>query len=301
MTKRLALMALSIRPRHLLKARQYTLSLKDKTLVMGVVNLTPDSFSHDGCLVKGHHPAANVRLAKHLIAQGADILDVGAESSRPGALEVSASQELDRLMPTLKRLIKEVKVPISVDTYKPTVAQAALEAGAAIINDIKGTQLDRELLKLVRDYQAAIVLIHMRGNPVSMQHRASYKDVIKEVMEELKISVEKCLESGIKRNRIIIDPGIGFAKTVEHNLEILGNLKVLHTLKCPLLIGPSRKSFIGHILHKEVGERLMGTAATVALGIVQGVHMVRVHDVEAIKDVVLMSDTILNSKSEFSN
>ncbi len=294
MTRRPPLTAFFIRPRHLLKARQYTFVLKDKTLVMGVVNLTPDSFSHDGCLAKNNNPAANVRFAKHMIAHGADILDLGAESSRPGAVAISVSQELERLMPTLKRLVKEVNVPISVDTYKPPVAQAALEAGASIVNNIRGTQVDRALLEVVRDYGAAIVLMHMRGDPLTMQSQASYKNVVKEVMGELKSSIEKYLEMGIKKNRIIIDPGIGFAKTTGHNLEILRNLARLHHLGCPLLIGPSRKSFIGHILHKEPDDRLMGTAATVSLGIAQGVHMVRVHDVEAIKDVVRVCDAIMN-------
>lgn len=261
---------------------------------MGVVNLTPDSFSRDGCLAKSNDPAAHVRFAKQLVAQGADILDLGAESSRPGAVAISVSQELGRLIPTLKRLTKEVKVPISVDTYKPPVAEAALQAGASVVNNIRGTQVDRVLLDVVRHYGAAIVLMHMRGDPLTMQSQASYKNVVKEVMGELKSSIEKCLEMGIKKNRIIIDPGIGFAKTTEHNLEILRNLAKLHHLGCPLLIGPSRKSFIGHILHKEPDERLMGTAAAVSLGIAQGAHMVRVHDVEAIKDVVRVCDAIMN-------
>ena len=282
------------RPRYLLKARQYTLNLQGRTLLMGVVNLTPDSFSKDGCLIHTNDPSSNIRFAKKLIAQGADIIDLGAESSRPGASIVSVSQELDRLMPTLVKLAKTVKVPISVDTYKPQVAQKALDAGASIINNIKGSQISRPLLKLVRDYQAGIVLMHMRGNSCNMQKKASYKNLMQEILKELKISLEKCLEMGIKKDRIIIDPGLGFAKTSEQNLEILRTLYKMHELGCPVLIGPSRKSFIGQVVSKDIEGRLMGTAAAVSLGIATGANIVRVHDVAAIKDVVLMSDAIIN-------
>ncbi|MEI7998487.1 MAG: dihydropteroate synthase [Candidatus Omnitrophota bacterium] len=261
---------------------------------MGVVNLTPDSFSKDGCLIHTNDPSSNIRFAKKLIAQGADIIDLGAESSRPGASIVSVSQELDRLMPTLVKLAKTVKVPISVDTYKPQVAQKALDAGASIINNIKGSQISRPLLKLVRDYQAGIVLMHMRGNSCNMQKKASYKNLMQEILKELKISLEKCLEMGIKKDRIIIDPGLGFAKTSEQNLEILRTLYKMHELGCPILIGPSRKSFIGQVVSKDIEGRLMGTAAAVSLGIATGANIVRVHDVAAIKDVVLMSDAIIN-------
>ena len=286
------------RPLYLLKARQHTLKVGDKTLLMGVVNLTPDSFSNDGRLVKGYDPVTNVRFAKQLIAQGADIIDLGAESSRPGAKAISVQEELGRLMPTLVKLVKTVKVPISVDTYKPQVAKRALEAGASIINNIRGTQINKSLLKIVCDYQAAIVLMHMRGNPRTMRKRASYKNLIKEIIQELKSSLEKCLEAGIKKDRIIIDPGLGFAKTVQHNLVILRNLYQFHALGCPVLIGPSRKSFIGHILQKDTTQRLMGTAAAVSVGVAGGAHIVRVHDVSAMKDVVLMADAIIKEENQ---
>ena len=292
------LTALSIRPQHLLKARQHTLMLGEKTLLMGIVNLTPDSFSKDGCLSESNNPSRNVRFAKQLIAQGADIIDLGAESSRPGASKISVKEELDRLIPTLVKLVKTIKVPISVDTYKPQVVQAALDAGAGIINNIQGVQLNKSLVKMIYDCQAAIVLMHMRGNSQTMQKKTHYKNLLKEILQELRPSLEKCLEMGIKKNRIIIDPGLGFAKTATQNLEILRNLYQLYQFGCPVLIGPSRKSFIGHVLGKEIQKRLMGTAAAVSLGVAAGAHIIRVHDVAAMKDVITMSDSIINQKRE---
>ena len=262
--------------------------------MMGVVNLTPDSFSKDGRLSSSNTPSQNIRFAKQLIAQGADIIDLGAESSRPGAGSVSVKEELNRLMPTLVGLVKTVKVPVSVDTYKPQVIQAALDAGASIVNNIHGAQLDKSILKMVYDYKAAIVLMHMRGNSKTMQKKTHYKDILKEIIQELKPSVEKCLEMGIKKNRIIIDPGLGFAKSVDQSIEILRNLNQLSSLDCPILVGPSRKSFIGQITGKPVEDRVMGTAAAVSLAIAGGADIVRVHDVAAMMDVVVVSDAIIN-------
>jgi dihydropteroate synthase len=289
------LTALPIRPPHLLKARQHELVLKDRTLLMAVVNLTPDSFSRDGRL---GHPSSHVRTIKKLIIDGADIIDLGAESTRPGAKSISVKEELNRLIPSLTQLAKQINVPISVDTTKSEVVQAALDAGASIINDIQGTTLNKPILKMVRDYKAAIVLMHMRGNPRTMQKKASYKNLLKEIIEELKVSVEKCLDMGIKKDRIIIDPGIGFAKDALQNLEIIKNLHQLQSLGCSILIGPSRKSFIGHITSKDVEDRLMGTAAAVSLGIACGAHIVRVHDVKEMKDVILVTDSIINQRME---
>ncbi|MBF0491006.1 MAG: dihydropteroate synthase [Candidatus Omnitrophica bacterium] len=287
-------MALPVRPPHLLKACQYSIALKDKTLLMAVVNLTPDSFSQDGRLARRNDPSANLRYIQQVIDQGADMIDLGAESSRPGSVSISVKEELSRLLPTLKKAAKRIQVPISVDTCKVEVAQAALDAGASIINNIQGTKLDPALLKMVRDYKAAIVLMHMRGNPLTMQKKISYKNLLKEVKQELQVSVEKCLEIGIKKDRIILDPGLGFAKTSEQSIEIIRNLYQLHSLGCPVLLGPSRKSFIGQIIGRPVQDRLLGTAAAVTLGIAFGAHIVRVHDVKEMKDVVLMSDAIIN-------
>jgi dihydropteroate synthase len=258
---------------------------------MGIVNCTPDSFSGDGRT----DTAACLRHAHQLIREGADILDIGGESTRPGALSVTSKEEIRRVIPVVKALACKIKIPISVDTFKLEVAKSALDAGASIVNNIKGTQMSAGFLKMVRDYGACIVIMHMRGAPATMQSKARYKNVVKEIIEELKISVEKCLGVGIKKERIIVDPGIGFAKTVDHNLTLINHLGRLNILRCPILLGTSRKSFIGQILQKEAGDRLMGTAATVTAGVMQGAHIVRVHDVKPIKETLKVTDAILNA------
>ena len=192
-------------------------------------------------------------------------------------------------------LAREIKVPISVDTSKLRVARCALDAGASIVNNIRGAQISTGFLKMVRDYKAAIVLMHMRGTPAGMQAHTHYENVINEVIEEIKISIEKCLAIGIKKDRIIVDPGIGFAKTVDQNLMLINHLNRLNVFHCPILLGTSRKSFIGQILQNDVGQRLMGTAATVIAGVMRGAHIVRVHDVKAIKETLKITDAILNA------
>lgn len=286
--------ALPIRPQYLLKAREHQLALKDKTLLMGIVNLTPDSFSHDGRLLKAQNSSSHIRFIRRLIAWGADIIDLGAESTRPGAAPVSIKEEIRRLIPTVSKLTKESRIPISIDTSKPEVAQACLEVGASIINNVRGTQLSKSLLKKVQNYQAGIVLMHMRGNPKTMHRNALYKDLLKEIIEELRISLEKCLEVGIKKDRIIIDPGLGFSKIGEQNFEILHDLYKFHVLGCPVLVGPSRKSFIGQVTGKDVSDRVFGTAAAVSLGAAYGANILRVHDVKEMKDVLLVTDSIIN-------
>ena len=279
--------------KYLIKARGFTLPVGEKTLLMGVMNLTPDSFSHDGLLTAKNDPKANCRFALRLIKEGADILDIGGESTRPGSRRISTVQELQRILPTLRLLSAQVKVPISIDTYKPQVAHACLDAGASIINNIMGTKVNRPLLKLVRDYGAAIVLMHMRATPRTMQRHAKYKNLMAEIIRELRVCIENCLEIGIKKDRIIIDPGIGFAKTAEQNLEIINHLNKLQSLKLPILIGTSRKSFIGRTLGKDADDRLWGTSATVTAAIMRGAHIVRVHDVKAMNDVAAMADAII--------
>lgn len=263
---------------------------------MGIINITPDSFSNDGIITRSgkNYQTHAWMYAQKLIRDGAHILDIGGESSRPGARSIPAKEEIKRVIPLIKRLKAQDKVPISVDTYKPAVAQEALDAGADIINTIYGTRPDRKLLKLVRDHKAAIVLMHMRGTPKTMQRNIAYRNVIKDICQELKRSIEICLEIGIKSDKIIIDPGIGFGKTAEHNLEIINQLRAFQKLKQPILIGTSRKSFIGRVLGNQAQDRLMGTAATVTAGILQGTHIVRVHDVKELRDVIAMSDAILN-------
>jgi len=272
-----------------------SLKFGERTLVMGVVNLTPDSFSGDGRLRLGSNPAAHARFAAKLVRDGADIIDLGGESTRPGAVPVSAKQELKRVIPVLRLLVRRSATPVSVDTYKPLVAQAALDEGAAIINNIMGTKPDKRLLKMVRDHNAYIVLMHMRGTPRTMQTRTHYRDVAADIIKELRISIRICLDIGIKKDKIVIDPGIGFAKTPTQNLEILNRLDEFKVLRRPILVGTSRKSFIGAVLGNKEKQRLWGTAATVAMAVARGADIVRVHDVGVMQDVVTMTDAIVRS------
>jgi len=261
---------------------------------MGIINVTPDSFSRDGCLKKSQGTRHALLLARKHIKDGADIIDIGGESTRPGAHYIPVDEEIKRVIPVIEALAKKTDIPISVDTYKQPVSKAALDAGATIINNIMGTKPKTSLLKMVKNYNAAIVLMHIQGIPKTMQKSIRYKNLIGEIIGSLQKSIEKCLEIGIKSDKIILDPGIGFGKTVEHNLEILNRLGDFKILEKPLLIGTSRKSFIGKILNREVGNRLIGTAATVCTSIVNGAHIIRVHDVKSIKETVTMTDAIIN-------
>lgn len=263
---------------------------------MGILNITLDSFSSDGLLsALGSDPHAHVRYGLKLIREGADILDIGGESARPGSDPVAIREEIRRIIPVIRLLARKTTVPISVDTYKPEVARRALDAGAVIVNTTRGTALDKRLLKVIKAAGAAVVLMHSRKTPKTMQQNIVYRDLIREIMAELDRSVQKCLETGIKSDRIILDPGIGFAKTAEHNFEIIKHLKAFQALKRPLLVGPSRKSFIGKIVNKEPRKRLWGTAAAVSACILNGAHIVRVHDVQAMRDVASVADAIVNA------
>ena len=266
---------------------------------MGIVNLTPDSFSQDGCLKNlktGKEKA--VRLALKHLREGADIIDLGGESSRPGAEQISVREELGRILPVLKALMKKINRPISVDTYKPAVAQHALDAGVSIINNIKGVRAEKSLLKMIRNYHATVILMHMKGTPRTMQRKVHYHNLMEEVISSLRNSIEICLEIGIPSDRIIIDPGIGFGKTIEHNLEIINQLGKFNILNQPLLIGTSRKSFIGKILDRDVQHRLLGTMATACVSVLRGAHIVRVHDVQETYETVKIADAILNQQVE---
>jgi dihydropteroate synthase len=291
----LALRTLCRKP-FVISARGRSLILGKKTAVMGILNVTPDSFSGDGRLSrKQPSPAATVNLALKFIEQGADILDIGGESTRPGAKPVSVAQEIRRVVPLIGLIRRRSDVLISVDTYKEEVAHQALEAGAEIINNVRGTRLTKAFLKMIKDAQAAIILMHSRGTPATMQHQTRYKDLMAEIADELQSSAEKCLSAGIKSDRIILDPGIGFAKTAEQNLQVLKRLDEFRKLNLPILVGTSRKSFIGKVLNADVSDRLMGTAATVALSIIGGAHIVRVHDIKAMRQTADMVDAVLTS------
>jgi len=275
--------------------RNNTLLLGRQTKLMAILNLTPDSFSHDGLLRKKLYDAGyNVACAQKMIKEGGDIIDVGGESTRPGAQKVSIKEEIKRTVPTIRILAKKTKVSISIDTYKPEVAEQALDAGACIVNNIMGTRLTNSMLRVLKKYDAAIILMHIRGIPQTMQNHIRYKNVVKEIIDSLRKSIEKCLESGIKSDKIIIDPGIGFGKTVENNLEIIQHLADLKVLKRPILVGASRKSFIGRILHKDVSERILGTIVSVCAAVFNGAHIVRAHDVKEIKEAITMADAFLN-------
>jgi len=278
-------------PSGVLRCRGIDLPLGRRTLVMGIVNVTADSFSGDGL---GDDVAAAVAQGRRMVEAGADLLDVGGESTRPGAEEVPADEELRRVLPVVERLAGEVAVPISIDTYKPAVARAALAAGARVVNDVTGLQGDPEMAAIAAEYAAPVVAMHMQGRPRTMQRNPTYHNLVSEIAAYLARSVEIAMRAGVPRSQVVIDPGIGFGKTLQHNLEILRRLGELKALGQPLLIGTSRKAFIGRILGG-VGpsERVEGTAATVALAIAGGADAVRVHDVAPIVRVVRVADAIV--------
>jgi dihydropteroate synthase len=255
--------------------------------VMGVLNVTPDSFSDGGNFFDVERAVAH---ARQLIAAGADIVDVGGESTRPGAPPVSAEEELRRVGPVIDRL---PGATISVDTTKAVVAERALAAGARIVNDISAGRFDERMFDVVRDAGAGLVLMHMQGTPQTMQQSPRYDDVVAEVCAFLEERIAAAGRAGIEKSQIAVDPGIGFGKTVQHNLQLLAGLERLRTLGCPVLVGTSRKSFIGHALGRpEPTTRLWGTAATVAWAIARGARIVRVHDVAEMADVARMCDAI---------
>lgn len=284
------------RKNYTVTAGHHKIQLGIKTKIMGIVNLTPDSFSNDGIFNSDYTAKKAASYARKLIRQGADIIDLGGESTRPGSKRISEKEEIKRIIPTIKLLAKKIKVPISVDSYKAKVVKMALDEGATMVNNIMGTDPDLSLLKMVRDYNAAIVLMHIKGNPQNMQKNIKYTNLIDNISKSLQKSIEKCLEIGIESDRIIIDPGIGFGKTVENNLEIVNRINAFRSLNKPLLIGTSRKSFIGKVLNKDVSKRLIGTVSTVCASIIRGAHIVRVHNVAAIHDAVTITDAIINEK-----
>lgn len=257
---------------------------------MGILNVTPDSFSDGGLFA---NPEAAVEHAEWMAAEGADIIDIGGESSRPGADPVSAEAEMDRVLPVIEKLAKTTKIPISIDTYKATVARKALELGACMVNDISALRSDADMASVVAEAGAPVVLMHMKGTPKNMQVDPHYDCVIAEIISFLKTRIQAAVDAGISPEKIIIDPGIGFGKTVEHNLEIIRRLRDFRTLGKPILIGTSRKSFIGKVLGLPADDRIEGTAATVAMAIANGADIVRVHDVKEMAKVVRMTDAIV--------
>lgn len=269
---------------------RYRLKLGEATKIMGILNVTGDSFSNDGIYQDPERARAR---ALEMIAEGADIIDVGGESTRPGAQEVCPEEELRRVLPVIKKLNKEINLPISIDTSKSEVAQAALEEGASIVNDISGLRFDPKMPQVIARFGAGCVLMHIKGTPRTMQNNPFYASLIEEIIGSLKQSITLATSAGIDRNKIVVDPGIGFGKSTEHNLEIVNRLGEFSCLDLPILVGTSRKSFIGNVLKAPVEERLWGTAATVTLSIINGAHIVRVHDVKEMAQVVKMTDAVL--------
>lgn len=273
-----------------------------RTFIMGILNVTPDSFSGDGLATGSDAVAAALEQARRFAAEGADILDVGGESTRPGAQPVSAVEEMERVIPVIRGIAAELDVPISIDTYKAEVAAAALDAGARLVNDVWGLRGDAELGRLVAERKVPIILMHNRSNPANAELReklggryigVEYVNLIEDVKAELLQSLALAHEAAIRDENIILDPGIGFGKTVEQNLELLNRCGELRELGFPLLVGPSRKSFIGYTLDLPPDQRVEGTAAAAAIAIVRGADIVRVHDVQALARVAKMADAIV--------
>ena len=276
--------------------------------MMGILNVTPDSFSGDGILAKGDSVQVSVELAKRFVKAGAVILDVGGESTRPGSQPIEAEEERARVIPVIKALAREFPdVLISIDTYKAVIAEEALNEGAHIVNDVWALRADPKLKHIVAKSRCPVILMHNRSNPASVEVRtqlgnaytgAEYEDLIEDVKRELMDSVNLAREAGVSDDRIILDPGIGFGKKVAHNLELINRLDEIRRLGFPVLLGPSRKSFIGYTLALPPDQRLEGTAATVAIGIARGADIVRVHDVEYMTRVAKMTDAIVRKGTE---
>lgn len=293
-----------------LKINSHTFTWGSRTYIMGIINVTPDSFSGDGLISgdegSGFDPSTIIdqamSLAHAMTVNGADILDIGGESTRPGADPLDIDQELERVIPIIQAVSRRIDVILSIDTYKARVAKMAIEAGASIVNDVWGLRADPELAGIVAEYQVPVIVMHNRSSwaHTSIKQRLGgryigipYENLIEDVKKELLESVTLAQDAGISKEKIILDPGIGFGKTVEQNLELLNHLDEIRELGFPILLGPSRKSFIGYTLDLPPEERIEGTAAAVAVGITRGADIVRVHDVSYISRVVRMTDAIV--------
>lgn len=274
------------------RCRDRTIRLGEKTLVMGILNVTPDSFSDGGNFAD---PNKAVEHALEMVAQGADIIDIGGESTRPGADPVSAEDEIRRTVPIIGKLREHSDIPVSIDTMKSEVARRALEAGADIINDVSAFEADEEMAAVAAETGAGVVLMHKQGSPKTMQDDPTYGHVVEEVRDYLQSRLDFAVQRGVARDRMVIDPGIGFGKTYEHNLELLRGLHTLAECGCPVLVGASRKRFIGHLLNRgNPAERLAGSLGAAAWAAEQGAHILRVHDVIETCDVCRIVDTLSN-------
>jgi dihydropteroate synthase len=276
--------------RMIFRARQFEFAFPRPAMVMGIVNVTPDSFSDGGQFLDS---AAAAAWGVEMVAQGAEIIDVGGESTRPGAEPVSEAEELRRVLPVIERLAAQVKVPISIDTHKPAVARAALEAGASLVNDIGAGRNDDAMWRVVSEANAGYVCLHMQGTPPTMQLAPIYGDVVQEVRDFFVERLERLKRAGVDAVQVVLDPGIGFGKTLEHNLQLLAGLGRFTRLGRPVLIGVSRKSFIGKLLGVEVPARLPGALACACLAVEAGAQLVRAHDVVETVQAVRMAEAII--------
>ncbi len=294
-------------PRHAaLKIGAVNFDWGARTYVMGIVNVTPDSFSGDGVMAQSNDFVARaVAHAERLLADGADLLDIGGESTRPGSQPITADEERARVIPVIERLRPKVGAPISIDTYRADTARAALDAGADLVNDVWGLRMDAEMKHIVAQRGVPVVIMHNRSQPKDAVQTerlggryigVEYQDLMADVIRELRGQIDLALDAGIAPDKIIVDPGIGFGKTVEQNLELLNRLDELRVLGYPILLGPSRKGFIGYTLNLPVDQRVEGTAAAVALGIERGADIVRVHDVKPMARVAKMTDAVVRKK-----
>jgi dihydropteroate synthase len=277
----------------ILRARQFEFQFPRPALLMGVVNVTPDSFSDGGKFLE---TSAAVAHALELIEQGADMIDVGGESTRPYATPVSEAEELRRVLPVIEQLVSTAKVPISIDTRKPAIAQAALRAGASIVNDIAANREDREMWHIVADADAGYVLMHMQGTPQTMQSNPAYGEVVSEVAEFFSDRLNRLRSAGVTLESVILDVGIGFGKTIEHNLQLLAALGSFRKWNRPVLLGASRKAFLSQVAGGELAERLPGSLACACWAVVAGAQIVRTHDVTATRRAIRMTEAILAQK-----
>lgn len=268
------------------KCRDFKIDLTKTARIMGILNVTPDSFSDGGAYLDQRKALDH---AQKMQSDGADIIDIGAESTRPGARPVSASEQLKRIEAIVRLLGKKLKIPVSIDTSSSIVAKHCLDLGASIINDVYALRKDNKLGKMIARYKAGVVLMHMKNPPKTMQQNPEYDNVVLEIVNFLHKVKQKALEFGISEQSIMVDPGIGFGKTTEHNLKIINHLDKFKILKSPILIGTSRKSFIGNVLNKQVNERALGTAVSVAVSFLNGANVVRVHDVSQAKETLALT------------
>lgn len=290
-------MPVVLKPRKLeLKCGRFSLRLSERTHVMGILNRTPDSFSDGGKFTDEKDALQHVR---RMVAEGADIIDIGGESTRPGSEGVNVSEELKRTIPIIKKISQGLDIPISIDTSKHEVAVEAIRHGASMVNDITGLKADPKMADVIAASGAAVSVMHIKGTPRDMQDNPAYGDLMLEIIDSLRESIDIASRAGISPDKIIIDPGIGFGKTVEHNLTIINRLAELKILDKPILIGTSRKSFIGNVLKRDLDDRLIGTAATCALAIMSGVSFIRVHDVREMVDVARITDAVKRQGYDF--